>query len=327
MHTKPISISIGALTALFMATGCQSSGGAEGGDAGFPQDPIKFVVGFSPGGGADTMARALAQGAEGPCSVPVSVENREGAGGTTANAFLAQAKPDGYTISLGHTGSSILTPVIAGSPTWESFAPVALIHAEEEFLFVQPGKEWETIDDIIAYASENPGEFTIGATPVGGIDSLVALKLEQEAGVDFNYVPYDSGGDAVLSLMAGDIDMYIGNLGEISASVDAGKILPVAVASEESSDVADVPTLTEKGWDVNFQQWRGVFAPEGTPAEHVEAVASCFEEALQTQEWEDYRESSRSVDRFLGPEEFEEFLETEEEKFLPLLEELDLANN
>lgn len=311
---------------------CQSPGGGEasgGAEEDFPTEAVNMVVGFAPGGGADVFSRALTEAAKGTLPEPVVVDNREGGGGTSASAYVKGQPADGYTILFGHAGSTILTPTISESPDlkWDNFDPVARIHAEEEFLFLRPDAEWETITEVVDFAKANPGAFRVGGSAVGGIDSFVILQLEEAAGVDFTYVPFDGGGPATLSFLGGNVDMLVGNLSDNAANIDSGKMVPVAVANAERGAQADVPTLTENGWDVELQQWRGVFAPKGTPPERIEILAQGFEAALEEQPWADYRDQSQSVDAFLGPEEFREFLAEEDGRFTPLIEELGLIGS
>lgn len=325
------------LLALPVLAGCASDDG--GGDAaaddagasgaaaeGYPEGPVTMVVGFAPGGGADVFARALTEAARETVSEPIAVENREGGGGTSASAYVAGRPADGQTILFGHAGSTILTPTISESPElkWDAFEPVARIHAEEEFLFLRPDSEWSTIEEVIEHAGENPGAVRIAGSAVGGVDSFVALQLEEAAGVDMTYVPFDGGGPASLSFLGGNTELLVGNLSDNAASLEAGEMVPVAVASEERGVLEDVPTLTELGWDVVLQQWRGVFAPEGTPPERIQVLADGFEAALEEEPWTAYRERSQSVDAFLGPEEFAEFLASEDARFTPIIEELGL---
>jgi tripartite-type tricarboxylate transporter receptor subunit TctC len=321
------------LLAFPVLAGCQSASGGGGGGGGgegdqvdFPTEPITMIVGFAPGGGADVFARALTDAARETLPEPIAVENREGGGGTSAGAFVQSQPADGYTILFGHAGSTILTPTISESPElkWDAFAPIARIHAEEEFMFVRPDAPWATIEEVVEFAEANPGAVRIGGSAVGGVDSFVALQLEEAAGVDFTYVPFDGGGPASVSFLGGNVDILVGNFSDNAGSVEAGEMIPLAVASEERGSQPDVPTLTESGWDVVLQQWRGVFAPKDTPDEVIQILADGFEAALDEQPWVEYRETSQSVDAFLGPDEFRSFLESEDGRFTPLIEELGL---
>lgn len=330
----PRTRAAGALALLLAGaalTGCSSDDGSTGaaaeGGSDFPTDPITFVVGFAPGGGGDVFSRALAESSAETIPERLVVENRAGAGGTTANAYVSGRPADGYTILFGHAGSTILTPLISDSPDlkWDAFQPVARIHAEEEFLFMQPDAEQDDIAGMMEYAADNPGQVRVCGSAVGGVDSFVALQLEEAAGVDLTYVPFDGGGPASLSFLGGNCELLVGNVSDNVASIEAGDMVPAAVASEERSEVApDAPTLVENGWDVVLQQWRGVFAPEGTPEDVVQVLADGFEQALETDRWAQYREQSSSVDQFLGPEEFAAFLQEQEDLFAPIIEELGL---
>jgi putative tricarboxylic transport membrane protein len=324
----PLLVACQALSGGGGGEGGGDGGGAGGGDAeAYPSGPVTLVVGFDPGGGADVFSRALADASATTLPEPIVVQNRSGGGGTTANGFVARARNDGQTILFGHAGSTILTPLISGTPDlkWDAFQPVARIHAEEELLFLRPDSQWKTIDEVVEFARANPGRVRVGGSAVGGIDNMVIQQLQQAAGVEFTYVPFDGGGPAIQSFLGGNVDVLVGNVSDSAANIDAGEMLPVAVASEERSAIADVPTLREMGWDVVLFQWRGIFAPEGMPADRVQILADAFEQALDTDAWGSYREQSQALDLFLGPDDFREFLEQEEARLAPIIEELGLA--
>ncbi|HWP34437.1 MAG TPA: tripartite tricarboxylate transporter substrate binding protein [Thermodesulfobacteriota bacterium] len=294
----------------------------------FPSRPITLVVGFAPGGGADVFSRALAEAARSTIRQPIVIENRPGAGGTNATAYVLGRPADGYTLVFGHAGSTILTPLISGNLNlkWDALQPVARIHGEEEFLFVRADAPWKTIDALIAHARQNPGRVRVGGSAVGGIDSFVILLLEKAAGVDFTYVPFEGGGPALVAFLGGNVDVLVGNVSENVAPLEAKRIVPIAVASAERSPIyPEVPTLKEKGWDVVLAQWRGVLAPKGVPSDRLQILAEGFQKALATPAWQAFRAQSKSVDLFLGPDAFRAFLASEEARFAPLVQELGLA--
>lgn len=313
------------LAALLLAAG--PAAGPVPGQEAYPARPVTLVVGFAPGGGADVFSRALADAAKSTLPRPVVIENRPGAGGTNAGAFVQGRPADGYTILFGHAGSTILTPLIGGTANlkWDAFEPVARVHGEEEFLFVRADGPWKSLDEVVAQARQNPGKVRVGGSAVGGIDSFVILLLEKVAGIDVTYIPFDGGGPAMLAFLGGNVDVLVGNVSDALANLEARRMVPIAVASERRSPIyPDVPTLREKGWDVVLAQWRGVLAPKGTPPERVRTLAEGFQKALASDAWKAFRERSKSVDLFLGPAEFRAFLAAEEKRFAPLIDELGL---
>lgn len=255
------NIACGVLFALVIVLGAAPSGAAP---ADFPTRPITFVVGFGVGGGADIFARALSDAVKTILPQPVVVENRPGAGGTAANAYVAGRPADGHTILFAHAGSSIITPIISNQPAlkWDNFDPIARIHGEEEWLMIRPGAQWKTIDELTTFAKANPKRVRVAGSAIGGIDSFVVLTWEKEAGIDVEYIPHEGGGPATLAFLGGNAEVLVGNVSEFFQHVQANRMIPAAVASERRSPIfPNVPTLKEKGWDVVYAQWRSVMAP------------------------------------------------------------------
>jgi tripartite-type tricarboxylate transporter receptor subunit TctC len=295
----------------------------------YPTRPITFVVGFAPGGGADVFARALAEGVRGILPQPLVVENRAGAGGTAANAYVASRPADGYTILFAHAGSSVITPIITNQPTlkWDNFDTIARIHGEEEWLMVQPDAPWKTMEELVAFAKANPRKVRVAGSAIGGIDSFVVLAWEKAAGIDVEYIPHEGGGPAALTFLGKSAEMLVGNVSEFFQHVQARRMVPFAVASERRSPIfPTVPTLKEKGYDVVFAQWRSVLAPSGVPASRIATLAVAFQRALGTDAWKRFNSNARAVDLYLGPADFRRFLTTEEARLARIIDELGLRS-
>jgi tripartite-type tricarboxylate transporter receptor subunit TctC len=293
----------------------------------FPARPVTFVVGFAPGGGADVFARALAEAAKTALPQPVVVENRPGAGGTAAGAYVAARPADGHTILFAHAGSSIITPIITNQAQlkWDAFEPVARIHAEEEWLFVHPDAPWKSIDELAAHAKANPRRVRVAGSAIGGIDSFTVLSWEKAAGLDVEYIPHEGGGPATLAFLGKNAEVLVGNVSEVFQHVEAKKMVPIAVASEKRSSIfPDVPTLKEKGWDVVMVQWRSVLAPKGTPAPRLAVLAEAFQKALGAESWKTFNGNAKAIDLYLPPAEFRRFLAAEEARFSRIIDELGL---
>lgn len=312
--------------ALFSVTAATDLAYAQAG-AGFPTRPITFVVGFAPGGGADVFARALSEAAKTALPHPLVVENRPGAGGTTANAYAAGRPADGHTVLFAHAGSSIITPLLTNQPQlkWDAFEPVARIHAEEQWIMAHPDAPWKTIDQLVAYAKANPKKVRAAGSAIGGIDSFVVLSWKKAAGIDVEYVPHEGGGPATLAFLGKNVEVLVGNVSEVFQHIEAKKIVPLAVVSEKRSPIfPDVPTLKEKGWDVVFVQWRSVVVPKGTPPERIQALAQAFQKAMAVESWKTFNRTTKAVDLYLGPEEFRKFLANEEERLTRIINDLGL---
>ena len=293
----------------------------------FPTRPISFVVGFGAGGGADVFARALSEAAKTVLPQPIAVENRPGAGGTSANAYVSGRPADGHTILFAHAGSSVITPVTINQPSlkWDAFEPVARIHAEEEWLMVHPDSPWKTIDQLVAYAKANPKKVRVSGSAIGGIDSFVVLAWEKAAGIDVEYIPHEGGGPAILAFLGRNAEVVVGNVSEFAQHIEAKKMVPLAVASEKRSPIfPNVSTLKEKGWDVVMVQWRSVLAPKGTPPERIALLAQAFQKAMAQESWKTFNRNTKAVDLYLGPADFRKFLASEEQRFTRIIDELGL---
>lgn len=295
--------------------------------ADYPTRPITFVVGFAPGGGADVFARALADATKGILPQAIVVENRPGAGGTAANAYVSGRPADGYTILFAHAGSSIITPLISNQPglKWDNFDPVARIHGEEQWLFVRPDAPWKTPEELVAFARANPRRIRVAGSAIGGIDNFVVLSWEKAAGASVQYIPHEGGGPATLTFLGGNAEVLVGNVSEVFQHIEARRIVPFLVASERRSAIfPNVPTMKEKGWDVVFAQWRSVLAPAGTPPSRIAALTVAFQKALASDAWKRFNSNAKAVDLYLGPLEFRQFLVSEEARLTRIIDELGL---
>lgn len=316
-----LAVALAAGTALVTPAAAQAPRGD------FPTRPITFVVGFGAGGGADVFARALSEASKTALPQPIAVENRPGAGGTSANAYVAGRPADGQTILFAHAGSSIITPIITNQPTlkWDAFQPVARIHAEEEWLMVHPDSPWKSVKELVAYAKKNPKKVRVAGSAIGGIDSFVVLSWEKAAGIDVEYIPHEGGGPAILAFLGKNAEVVVGNVSEFFQHVEAKKMVPLAVASEKRSPIfPNVPTLKESGADVVMVQWRSVLAPKGTPPDRVALLAQSFQKAMAAESWKTFNRNAKAVDAYLGPADFQKFLASEEQRFTKIIDELGL---
>ena len=237
----------------------------------YPAKPVSLVVGFAPGGSADSLARLLAQKLGSSLGQPVVVDNKPGAGGTIATAAVAASKPDGYTLLMvtsGHAGSAALYPKLSYD-TLKSFEPVAKVGASPVVIVAPASAPYKQLKDVIDAARKSPGKLNYAAGGGGATTtSLAAEFLKNEAKIDMVMVPYKGSGPALTALLSGEVDLGFDIPSSALPHIKAGKLRPLAVTTKTRSSVLpDVPTVAEQGMSgFEVTGWFGVLAPAGTPA-------------------------------------------------------------
>src|SRR6202163_3368966 len=180
----------------------------------YPVRPIRMVVGFSPGGPADVMARLIGQRMAISLGQPIVVENRAGAGGTIAARVVADSEPDGYTLLLGNTSTLIISPLMyknVGYDAGKAFAPIARLGTTSDILVVNPKFPAKTLGELIAYAKANPGKLNYSTPGIGTPPHLIGEMLKLRAGVEIVHVPYKSGGQSIQAVIAAEVQFAVEN--------------------------------------------------------------------------------------------------------------------
>ena len=249
------------------------------------QTPVRFVVGFTPGGPSDILARSLAEKLAGPLGQPVVVENRPGAGGNLAAEVVAKSTPDGNTWLLGN--NSILATNHAlysrlGYDPLKDFAPVALVGIQPNMLVVHPSVPAQTVRELIAYAKQNPGKLNYASTGVGVASHLSGELFKAMTGVDMVHVPYKGAQPALTDVIAGQCQVMFATSASAIPYVKAGRLRALAVTTaKRSASVPDLPTVAEAGVP-GFESitWHGVVVPAQTPAASIERLNRAINTAL-----------------------------------------------
>lgn len=256
--------------------------------ADYPERAVQMIIGYSAGGGTDIAARTLVPYIEKELGTDITVINRPGAGGEVGFTALANAEPDGYTIGFINT-PNVLTIPIERDTRYElsDFQPVASVVDDPDGFNVGPDSEFASLEDLVAYAKEHPGEITYGTTGVGSDDHLAALALERLAGIEMTHVPFPGAADVRQALMGGHIEMGIFNIGEAAADVKAGRIKMLAqAASQRSKELPDVPTTAEAGYELTIGSNRGIAMPAGVPDAIVQKLSSAIEAAMNNEDFQ-----------------------------------------
>lgn len=248
-------------------------GAAAGAQEAFPSRPITLIVPFPPGGVADIVARPAADALGRVLGTPVVIENRAGAGGGIGMAYVAKARPDGYTLLLALSSISILPEadrIIGRAPMYQldQLVPIARLTADPTVLAVRTDSPWKTLQEFVADAKKRPGAISYGSSGNYGTMHVPMEMFASDAGIKMLHVPYTGAGPAVVGLLGGNIDAVASGPSTVIQHVKAGKVRVLASWGDHRlASLPDVPTLSESGYkDVVFFQWSGLFAPAGTPA-------------------------------------------------------------
>ncbi|MEZ5637718.1 MAG: tripartite tricarboxylate transporter substrate binding protein [Burkholderiaceae bacterium] len=255
--------------------------------AAFPDKPVRLVVPFPAGGAADLMARGMAQRLGEELGQQIVIDNRGGAGGSTAAEAVAKAAPDGYTLFFGTMGTHAINPALYPKLRYDplkDFEPISLTHITPRVLVVGPSLKVRSIAELVAVAKSKPGTLTYGSAGNGSSSHLSGALFESMAGVDMLHVPYKGSAPLMVDVLAGRIDVTFDSYTVYEEHIRAGKVHPLGVtAKARLKALPDVPTIDEaglKGYDVS--NWLGLFAPAGTPAPVLATLHAALGKAMAT---------------------------------------------
>ena len=245
----------------------------------YPSQPVRLVVPFPPGGGADILARTIALKLTESLRVQVLVENRAGAGGMIGSEFVARATPDGHILVLATSSSHAVNPHIVTTSAYDpvrDFTPVMLIAKAPNVLVIHPSLPARSTKELIALAKARSGELNIASNGTGTLSHLMAELLMLRGGIKMVHVPYKGAAPAVTETVGGHVSVLFAAFPSVSAQVRAGRLRALAVTSAKRTQTApELPTIAESGLrDFEASQWWGVCAPAGLPSPIVERLSA-----------------------------------------------------
>ncbi|MBV7484874.1 tripartite tricarboxylate transporter substrate binding protein [Bordetella sp. BOR01] len=287
----------------------------------YPSMPIRFVIGFSPGGSTDIIGRILAKKMSDILGQPIVVENRAGADSLIATQFVAQAQNDGYTLlvaSGSHSINPTLYPDSKVDPV-KDFAPIGLIGSSPNFLVVHPSVPAKSAAELIALAKADPGKYN---SATSASTTFLATELfKKMAGINTTSIPYKGAGPATLALLAGEVQYSITSLTGMLTHVQSGKARALAVTGAQRSPLApDVPTINEEsvpGYVAST--WYGMFAPAGTSADILRRLSDSLHEAMDDPEVRKQLEGQGMQLKKDTPEEFSDFVSKDTAKWAQVI--------
>lgn len=304
-----------AVVAVFLALllfGCR-------GDTEFPDRPITLICPWSAGGGTDRVARQIASQLERELDVPVNVVNATGGGGVTGHTRGAQARPDGYTMTLITAELTMLHWRGLTNITHEDYRPLALVNQDNAAVFVRNDAPWTSLNQLEDEIRERPGELRASGTAFGGVwhlslaGWLTQMDLSPTA---VNWVSLGGAAPALQELMAGGLEVVVCSPPEAQSLLDADRIRALGIMSEERHPTfPDIPTFQEEGFDWTSGTWRGLALPDGVPEERYEVLSDAVQKVLNSEEYERFLTSAGFGPSEVPPEETEEFLQRQDEQY------------
>jgi tripartite-type tricarboxylate transporter receptor subunit TctC len=277
----------------------------------YPEQVVKLVVGFPPGGGGDLYGRMIAGALSKTLGQTVIVENKAGAGGNIAADLVAKAKPDGYTLLLAMSGNLAVAPATkAHSLPYKApddFAAIGQILEAPHGLFVAHNSRFRTAREYFEAAKS--GKLTFGSTGTGAAAHMGMEMVKQAVGAEILHVPYKGSGPAITDMLGGQVDSFFATASPLVGQVRQGQLRLLAITGERRSPaIPDVPTFKELGINVPVTQWYGLVAPAGTPAPVVKLLSDHLSRALTTPEVREAIRKDAAIERDVPMERFRAFI-------------------
>jgi len=294
----------------------------------YPNRPVRLVIPFTTGGSNDIIGRFIADQLGKRLGETFVVDNRGGAGGTLGTDIVAKAKPDGYTlllISTPHTANSSLYKKLPYNPS-KDFIPVARIGTASQVISVFPGLPVKTLPELIDYAKARPGQVNYVSSGVGSSQHLVSEMFANLAGLQLVHIPYKGAGAALADVAAGHAQISVGTVVQALPLIKGERLRPLAVSgAKRQTVIPDTPTAIEiglKGFDAD--NWWGILAPAGTPAELTQKLSVTLADILSKPETVKKMSDESATVAYQGSEAFAKFMETESIKWAQLVKQLKL---
>ena len=293
-----------------------------------PDRPVEFVVQAAAGGGSDIFARTMAKilTSEKIVTVPVNVVNKPGGSGAVAYTYLRTKKGDPHVIATA-TSSYLTTPIQGHSPVgYKDFTNSAVLCVEDYVAVVRTESPYKTLKDVIEAARKKPNGIRIGGSSVGSSDNIIENRLEKAAGVQLNYIVFQSGGEVNAALLGGSVDLASPNPSEAAQLIQAGRLRPLAMVSPERLEKwPNVPTAREQGFNVTLEQHRGVVAAGGITKDQALFWQGAMVKLFQSPEFKKYMSDNGLRPLLKVGDDSEKYIAEQHQFYTEILTELGVA--
>ena len=279
----------------------------------FPTRPINIVAPFPPGGQADLMARPTAAAMEKILKSPVVVVNKTGAAGAVGMAFVANSKPDGYTLLMALSSISVIPEadkLFDRKPayTMDQLIPIALVSADPTILVCRAERPWKSVKELVEDAKKRPDGISYSSSGIYGTLHMAMEMLIHSAGIKLKHVPYGGAAPALTALLGGHVDCMAAGPAVVLPHIKAGKLRALAGWGEKRIAVLpELPTLKELGYDAEFYIWAGMFAPKGTPEPIMKKLRDTVRAAMQDADFKAAMDKMETPIAYLDAPEFQKF--------------------
>lgn len=294
--------------------------------AAYPTKPVVLITHSSPGAGGDIFLRNLTKHMEpyiGGASLVI--ENRAGGGGAIALNAVVTAKPDGHTL-LGVTPTYLMTPLLGKTArNYRDTTAVSRVFIDPMILYVKYDSRFKSAKDIIDDAKKNPGKQRWGGATPGSVEHMIGHQIQKVAKIDVVPVTFEGGGDLLVAVLGGHVDLGLGEPGEVMGQVEGKKVRILACFTDKRLDLLpDVPTMKELGHNVVVEKFRGIVGPKGLPAEVLTWWETKIQQVLKDAKYKKYYESVNLLPAFLGSKDYTANVEQENARLTDYLKEIGL---
>jgi tripartite-type tricarboxylate transporter receptor subunit TctC len=292
----------------------------------YPNKPIRIIVPYAAGGTSDILARQIGPKLTETWGQPVVIENKPGANGNVGADFVAKSAPDGYTLLLPDLGGLVISasvyPKLPFDPS-KDFSPVVMVSYSPHVLAVHPSVPVKNVKELIELAKAQPGRLNFAISGIGGAPQLAGIEFAQRTGVQWTYIPYKGGSDAVAAVAAGQADVLFNGMLATWPTVQGGRMRALAISSAQRVPTApDTPTVAEQGLS-GFEtgSFQGVVGPLGIPGDTVGKLNAELIKVLSSQEMKERFAKQGTEVRTGTPESLGTWMRTEQAKWAKVVKE------